>query len=117
MGSRLDLHNILVSILHPDFDPAHPDADLEDGEHHHVYFQPPESIQMVYPCIVYKRDVIDSNFANNKNYKHLTRYQVTAIDLDPDSTWKADILALPLCKHARYFSSDGLNHDVFELYY
>jgi hypothetical protein len=117
VGSRLELQDILIRILHPGYDPADPESDLNEGEHHHVYFQPPEASIMEYPCILYVRDTISSEFANNENYKHLTRYQVTAIDLDPDCAWKMDILSLPMCRHDRFFTSDGLNHDVFELYY
>lgn len=32
-----------------------------------VYFQPPESVKLLYPCIVYKRSAGDTRFADNKN--------------------------------------------------
>jgi hypothetical protein len=101
VGERTNLHAILVGALGSS----------------NVYFQPPESIRIDYPCIVYQRDRIDAEYANNEKYSHLTRYQVTAIDKDPDAVWKLNILNLPLCRHNRFFTSDGLNHDVFELYY
>jgi hypothetical protein len=68
-------------------------------------------------CIVYKRDILEAKFANDAKYANKTRYQVTAIDEDPDSTWWLGIFQLPLCKHVRNFIVDGLNHDVFELYF
>ena len=34
-----------------------------------VYFQPPESIKLNYPAIVYKRSNIQNTFADNEVYK------------------------------------------------
>ena len=50
-----------------------------------VYFQPPSSISMKYPCIVYKLDDLDNKFADNVVYLTKRRYQVTLIDSNPDS--------------------------------
>ena len=102
MGTRLDLQTLLASIV-----PGTGRA----------YYQPPESVQMEYPCIVYKRMSIEGTRANNGLYSHKTLYQVTAITSDPDDTWHFDILGLPLCSHDRSYVADGLHHDVFELYY
>jgi hypothetical protein len=106
MGTRLELHDILLGIV--------PEAVDEES---HAYYQPPESIKIVYPCVVYERAKINATHANNGTYTHKTRYQVTAISSDPDSTWHLDILKLPLCAHVRSFVMDGLYHDVFELYF
>lgn len=82
-----------------------------------VYFQPPESVKLLYPCIVYSRDDIDSIFANNRSYKQHTRYSVTVIDKNPDSTIPGAVANLPMCSFGRHFISDNLNHDVFNLYF
>lgn len=83
----------------------------------HVYFQPPKSISMSYPCIVYNREAMDLRFANNSIYSGKTRYSVTLIGYDPDSPVIANILKLPLTSFDRHFASDNLNHDVFNVYY
>ena len=83
----------------------------------HVYFQPPENIKMTYPCIVYNRSAFDIKFANNKIYSGKTRYSVTLIGHDPDSPVIANLLNLPLTSFDRHFTSDNLNHDVFNVYY
>ena len=70
--NRLELHELLVTIL----------------GNRNVYFQPPSSIKMKYPAIVYSRSKIDDKNANND-----------------------------VCKFDRSFSSDNLNHNVFTLYY
>lgn len=82
-----------------------------------VYFQPPASIRMQYPAIVYKRDDIDNSFADNSPYRQQVRYSVTVIDPDPDSKIVAKIAKLPLCRYDRPYTSNNLNHDVFTLYF
>lgn len=82
-----------------------------------VYFQPPEALKMVYPCIRYERDNANSVFANNAPYRHTKRYQVTVIDRDPDSAIPDRVAALPLCTFSRHYTADGLNHDVYSLYF
>jgi len=101
MGQRLQLHSLLIGILGSD----------------HVYFQPPTNVQMQYPCIVYKRDVAVSRFANNIPYRYTKKYQVTVIDMNPDSDIPNKIAALPMCTHNRFFTADNLNHDNFSIYF
>ncbi len=101
MAPRLELQSILSNIL----------------ETKNVYFQPPPSVQMVYPCIVYSRDYELTNFADDKPYLHRKRYQVTVIDRDPDSVIPAKIAELPLCVYDRFYTADNLNHDVYKLFF
>lgn len=82
-----------------------------------VYFQPPSTIRMSYPCIVYSRESINTRFANDLPYDHDIRYQVTVIDRNPDSDIPFKILRLPKCTHSRSFPADDLNHTVFNLYF
>ena len=101
MGQRLDLQALLEALL-----------ESED-----VYFQPPASLQMAYPCIVYKRDNMDTQFADNNPYSLTTRYMVTVIDGDPDSVIPKKVALLPQCIYSRSFVAENLNHDVFILYF
>lgn len=101
MSRRLDLHEIFVSIL---------------GSRN-VYFQPRESIKMVYPAIVYERDDVDVSYADNGVYRQMKRYQVTVIDADPDSATPDKVGALPLCSFSRGFATTGLNHSIYSLYF
>ena len=82
-----------------------------------VYYQPPESVKMKYPAIVYTRDAIDNTYANNEVYKQERAYTITVIDKNPDSEIVEKVSRLPRCQHNRHFTSDNLNHDVFTLYY
>lgn len=82
-----------------------------------VYFQPPESIRLSYPAIVYSRSDIASAYADNIKYRKNRQYQITLIDKNPDSETIDKILELPKCRFVRHFTSDNLNHDVFYIYY
>lgn len=101
MASRLELHELLCEVL---------------GSRH-VYFQPPSSIKMVYPAIVYSRNDINNKFADNSVYKQSWHYTITVIDEDPDSEIVERVSKLPKCSFDRNFTSDNLNHDVFTIYY
>jgi hypothetical protein len=101
MGQRLDLQAILISILETD----------------QVYFQPPPTVNMLYPCIVYRRDYELINFADDKPYLHRKRYQVTVIDRNPDSIIPDKVAQLPLCSYDRFYTTENLNHDVFKLFF
>lgn len=82
-----------------------------------VYFQPPASIQMKYPAIVYNLSDMPRQYANNKAYMGKNRYTVTLIHKNPDNTIKDDMLLVPYCKLVNCLHSDGLYNYVFDLYY
>lgn len=82
-----------------------------------VYFQPPPTLVMNYPCIVYKREYKATLFAGNRPYRHRKRYLVTVITKDPDSDIPGRIADLPLCAYDRFYTADNLNHDVFKLFF
>lgn len=81
-----------------------------------VYFQPPTSLLMAYPAIVYTRKNISVKYANNSGYILRPGYEVTLIDENPDSEYIEKILQLPYCRFERHFTSDYLNHEVFSIY-
>jgi hypothetical protein len=82
-----------------------------------VYFQPPEASKLEYPCVIYKRDKMNSKYAGNVKYAKWKRYQVTTMDPDPDGLLHDAVFELPHCSHVRKFVVGGLNHDIFDLYY
>ena len=99
MAPRLQLHELLESLTD------------------NVYFQPPENVMLVYPCIIYKRDFADTKFADNTPYDHQLRYMVTVIDRDPDSEIPAKVASLPMSIFNRFYTADNLNHDVFIVFF
>ena len=101
MASRLELHEELVTLL---------------GSRN-VYYQPPESIKLKYPAIIYSRSNIDNTFADNDVYLQDVAYQITVIDSDPDSVIVKKMSLFPKTRFNRHYTSDNLNHDVFTTYY
>lgn len=99
MERRLLFHEVLCDIL---------------GSRN-VYFQPPESVKMNYPAIVYSRDNIKNVYANNGVYLSQMRYSVTVIDKDPDSLIVGKVASLPTSTFNRHYESENLNHDVYTI--
>jgi len=100
MGSRLELHEVLKA----------------QGTEF-VYFQPPSTIQMTYPCIVYKRNFVDIKFADDAPYANRKQYMVTIIDKNPDSPIPDNVAKLPSCRFNRSYTADNLNHDIYYIYF
>ena len=83
-----------------------------------VYFQPPESIAISYPAIIYERYDIKNTYANNVYYAGLVKYRIIVVDMDPTSEIVEKISKqLPSIKYERHYVSDKLNHDSFILCY
>lgn len=82
-----------------------------------VYFQPPPSVKLVYPCIIYVLDKIDTKHADDKPYLNKKGYSVTIIDKDPDSEIPDMLSTMPLSRFDRAYTADNLNHWVFSLFY
>lgn len=102
MKTRMQLHEELCAFL---------------GSRN-VYFQPPETVKMKYPCIVYNISPGDTRFADNRLYAYTQAYELTLIYKDPDSLLFRDLLmSFPLIRHNRHYIADNLNHDNFTLYY
>ena len=101
MPSRVDLQTLLEDLLGSE----------------QVYYQPPSTISMTYPAIVYSRRGIDNSFANDAVYKQELSYDITVIDKNPDSQFVYAVSRLPRCKFNRNYRSDNLNHDVFTIIY
>lgn len=80
-----------------------------------IYFEPPASLRMTYPCIRYSRSRIDTRFADNKVYLGKQRYEIVAIYYDVDSDLVDKILFNDedlVFTHDRHYVADGLHHDV-----
>lgn len=101
MERRLEFHEILEGVL---------------GSKN-VYFQPPEGLQIKYPCIIYSRSRSHLKKANNELYGHTKRYTVTVITRDPDDNTSDKLLLLPLSSFDRHYTSQNLHHYVTNIYY
>ena len=101
-ASRLKLHEELCELL---------------GSRH-AYFQPPESIKLIYPCIVYARSNVSIRRADNRLYTGMDEYEITHIGPDPDCPFHDEILNhFEMCSFDRSFTADNMNHNVYHIYY
>jgi hypothetical protein len=101
MDRRQKLQNLLKSILGSD----------------NVYFQPPPSVKLKYPCIIYNRKDISQTKADNIDYIRRVLYNLILVGYDPNSEIIDKLLDIPYCSYDRFYTADDLNHDVFSLYY
>lgn len=101
MSIRLSLQAVLESLLNCT-----------------VYFDPPESIKLSYPCVVYSLAKKDILRADNKVYQMRNMYTVKCLSKDPDNNM-ADILlnALPYSSFENRYTHDHIHHDVLNIYY
>lgn len=101
MDRRLELHDELLSIFNQN-----------------VYYQPPESIKLSYPCLIYELSSGQNYPADNHSYLFRRRYTCTYVTRDPDHGFIETVLQH--FHHATYdrrFVSDNLYHDTFTIYY
>lgn len=98
MDQRLKFHQILTEMTK------------------NVYFQPSENIRLTYPCIIYSRTQVATDFADNNPYSRNKRYLVTIIDRDPDSPIPDKVGGLPGSAFVTHFTKDNLNHDIYNVH-
>jgi len=82
-----------------------------------VYYQPPESVKIAYPAIIYSRKNISTKHADDVKYLKKPCYEIIVIDRLPDNDVIEKLLELPYCSFDRHYVSDNLYHDVLTLYY
>ena len=83
-----------------------------------VYYQPPSTVKMKYPAIVYNLEAGRIRYADNNTYLFRRRYSVTVIDKDPDACWDIKTQdAFEYCEFQRWYAADNLNHWQFSLYW
>ena len=82
-----------------------------------VYFQPPESVKIKYPAIIYHVENIDQTFANNMTYNKDRAYLLTLVHTDPDNELVDKILfSFPKIRFDRAYDYENMHHYVYVLY-
>lgn len=83
-----------------------------------VYFQPPKSTMLKFPCIVYQRVGTHTLRADNRIYKKTPNYLVTYITKNPDDPLIDSILdEFEYISASKPFISDNLYHNPYNLYF
>lgn len=100
MARRLDLQQELSELISPA----------------KVYFEPPETMKLSYPCLVYSVSNIDIKHADNTPHVLNWRFQLTYITTDPDDPAVDKLSRLSAVRFDRSYRSGSLQHFVFQLY-
>lgn len=101
MRSRLDLQTLLESIV---------------GKGH-VYFQPPESVKLTFPCIVYNLSGYENQNADDMKYLSNKKYDVLYITKKPDDPVIDQIEGLKGVRFNRWYANDAINHYSYTIIY
>ena len=82
-----------------------------------VYFQPPPSVRMSYPAIVYHLSDIENEKADNLSYLQHVSYDLVYITKNPDDPMIKTISKLPMCMFNRFYTAENLNHYSYTIFY
>ena len=99
--NRAKLHHILEGIL---------------GSKN-VYYDPPESFKLKYPCIVYYMEGFYDISADNQTYRRMRRYNMTYITTDSEDSVADQLADLRYCTFNRSFSVSDLFHFAYTIFY
>ncbi len=126
MKQRLEFHDLLASVfirigkwLWDPFEFGNKTIQDAIAEYagDHVYFQPPATVKMAFPCIVYSLEDIDVKHADNRKYNSKKCYTVTVIDKNPDSVIPEYVSDLPYSSFSRHYTANNMHHFSFRIYY
>ena len=82
-----------------------------------VYFQPPESVKLKFPCIIYSMGAIGAQYADNMSYLLHVPYELRYITSEADDELVFTLAQLPKCKHGKPYAKDNLYHHPYTIYY
>lgn len=83
-----------------------------------VYFQPPASIKLTYPCVIYSIGNGEAKRANDKLYMYTHNYEVLFICKKPTISMIERMMnEFQMCNMTRTYTSDNLHHYVFNIYF
>lgn len=82
-----------------------------------VYFQPPATVKMKYPCIVYQINRPYDERADNNIYVDRLRWSVTLITRNATPPEFDRLRYVQNCVFDRHYVADNLHHYSFDLFY
>lgn len=100
LHTRNELHAALVEALGSPF----------------VYYEPPASTKLHYPCIVYNKLDYNTKHADNKPYKLFPYYNVIVISPVPDDPASEKVAMLSTATPGRRYTADNLFHDPYTIH-
>lgn len=78
-----------------------------------VYFQPPDNTRLDYPCIIYKYDTPETQFADNIGYINKMSYEIMVVKTDHElDVIKSLTSKLKRVRFRRIYINDNMYHYV-----
>ena len=99
--NRLELHEFLSGVM------------SACGEEPHLYFQPPETVKLEYPCIIYRLATMTSDYADDDPYRIRIAFDITYITRSPTSNVPSSLVKAHKFAFDRYYVSDNLHHYTY----
>lgn len=124
MATRLELHEKLCQVFTNLgvwlWDPFNFETDdivsaIQKEAGKHVYYQPPETFKMVYPCIIYDLSRDSTLHADDSVYNRKKQYSVTIVDRNPDSDIPDIFSDMFNASMERHYTADNLHHFVYTI--
>jgi len=81
-----------------------------------LYFQPPETLKLTYPCIIYSIENIFTRHADNRPYKIKNRYSLMLITRTLDETLNDILLSIESARFERLFIGENLYHFIVTIH-
>lgn len=100
-ANRLALREILSKVM------------VDCGEEPKLYYQPPESMRLEYPCMIYHLKDMSSNYADNRPYMKLISFDITYVTRSPSSSVPVAMTDQSLMSFDRYYTADNLHHYAY----
>lgn len=83
-----------------------------------VYFQPPESIKLKYPCVIYSKQPFRTVRANNTAWINNRPYRVVIVCSDGDNKFAEMLLnGFKYCSYDSRYISNNMYHDSLTIFY
>lgn len=93
-------------------------SELERLVGFNVYFQPPATVQLKYPCVIYNLSSGNATYADNSVHTYTNRFELIFIYRKQNMEIVETVLrTFPMCTVSRVYIADNLYHYVFNLYY
>lgn len=82
-----------------------------------AYYQPPESMKLTYPCVVYSFETFNTRNANNMPFVINERYKVSYLHKNvDDSRCKAVLRDFDKITHTQHYVTNGVYNDIYYIY-
>lgn len=75
-----------------------------------VYFEPPETLKMRYPCIVYNLSRMNPTNADNLSYRVSQEYDIQYITREPEVDIPMRLAYTKRFRAGQHFVADGMHH-------